>query len=104
MPSLSPDGTLVAFVTFCAGKSGIWSVPTMANTADQCTVGSQVVVDGSRPAWGPNGLFAYEQGQQPADIMLINGGHAGSTFNLTVDPGDDRNPNWSPEGKPIPIQ
>lgn len=50
----------------------------------------------SNPAWGPETLIAYELGEAPRDIGLLD--VDANTGCVIEHEGDDRNPSWAPEG------
>jgi Tol biopolymer transport system component len=104
-PSVSFDGTLVAFGMMCeGGHESIW-VTAFADTTSVCSQGRAVryTPPGSafarRPSFGPNGLVAFEQGTDQADIALAA---SPSAVVIAGGPSDERNPTWAPPGTVLP--
>lgn len=107
-PSISPDGTLVAFDILCFFTTGdttpsLWLVPLAAATFP-CMGGSRVTAPGEGPArfpaFSPDGVIAFEHGAAPnVHISVIARGGAATEV---TSGGDDRNPSWSPASLALP--
>jgi Tol biopolymer transport system component len=106
-PSVSPDGTQVAFASWDVQGEAIRFTSYTGDSRDPAHDGlSTVVARGQtdrsvarRPAWGPIGLIAFETGSfgQHASIMVA-AEKGGPTTLLTNDNFDNRNPSWAPAG------
>jgi Tol biopolymer transport system component len=106
-PSVSPDGTLVAFASWDIQGEGIRTTSYTGDSHDPAHDGlSTFVARGEtdrsvarRPAWGPIGLIAYETGPSggKASIKLVPE-KGGPTQVLIDGTGDHRNPSWAPVG------
>jgi Tol biopolymer transport system component len=101
--SLSRDGKLLAYATLVA-TSNIWTlpIPERPSTAE----GMKRVTDGAQTIEGisvsPDGRWiAYDSNLQGnSDIYRIPVG-GGEPVQITRDPADDFNPDWSPDGSEI---
>src|SRR3954447_2597062 len=103
-PAWSPDGARVVFSSRrrciqqrdpqCQSKTEIWSVRA-ADGQDlrQLTAGP----DDGQPTWGTNGRIAFVRA---GDLWTMNPDGSGQT-QLTSGPGNDVEPNWSPDGQKI---
>lgn len=101
--SLSRDGKLLTYATLVA-TSNIWTlpIPDRPSTAE----GMRRVTDGAQTIEGisisPDGRWiAYDSNLQGnSDIYRIPVG-GGEPVQITRDPADDFNPDWSPDGSEI---
>ena len=93
-PSLSPDGTLIAWES----AEQIWLMASDGTNKQQLTgFGTH-----GAPAFSPDGTkiaFVSDQGEG-LDIWVMNADGTGQT-NLTEFSGADLNPSWSPDGTKI---
>jgi TolB protein len=107
-PAVSPDGVNVAFGVDCAGAEQIEVTPFAGYLADPCKgeFVTPVVGGGTRrPAWGPDGVIAFEEamsasidGGFPPAAIGISTAPGSAPCDLVTGPGDSRNPNWAPAG------
>jgi Tol biopolymer transport system component len=94
-PSVSPDGTRVAYSTNVNGASTVVIAPIN---------GSNVpinLIQGTYPVWGPSGLIAYQaciNGQ--CGIYVINPDQPSDNRKITTTAGDV-SVQWSPDGNQI---
>ncbi len=94
-PSLSPDGSRVAFAVFENSAWHIYIAP--ANGAS----GPAFLTNGTHPAWGPTGLIAYQDcPDDQCGLYAINPDNPLDRRRLTTSAGD-LSPAWSPDGNEI---
>jgi Tol biopolymer transport system component len=102
-PAVSPDGVDVAYQVFCdSGGPSIWTTP-FSTLTDACK-GRRVTPpgdtnDSQRPAWGTNGVLAYERIDKATNlgaIAIISRAAGSQPCVLTPAGSDNRNPAWSP--------
>ncbi len=106
-PSVSWDGTQVAYSAACGTSGGlallrpdlvngqdIWVTP-FAETLGVCST-TRITPDGTgysrRPAFSPHGKIAFERGTDQADILVHENGELTAVVSW---PSDERNPSWS---------
>jgi Tol biopolymer transport system component len=101
-PSISPDGTKVAFVSDRDGDFEVFTLDIYAGTLTRVTNNS---VRDAEPAWSPDGArLAYESptstpGRTDTDVWIRNADGTGTATDITSISGvDDRTPSWSPDG------
>ena len=94
MPSLSPDGTLVAFFQPEAGPLGdFWLVPVAGGAARRLTFD---VAQGSSPAWTPDGRFVVFSSKRAGSMTLWKvPASGGSVEPVLVSAGEDTDPEIS---------
>jgi hypothetical protein len=102
-PAWSPDGARVVFTSRrrciqqrdpqCQSKTEIWSVSVNGGSLRQLTAGP----DDAQPNWGTNNRIAFVRS---GDIWTMNPDGSGQT-QVTSGPGNDVEPNWSPDGQKI---
>ncbi len=99
-PDWSPDGQLLAYVTYVRGSPGIFVADFNRNGEKRA-----LVTDGtlnSSPSFAPDGRrFALTRATgASADIYVANSA-GGGMRQLTYSPGIDTSPAWSPSGREI---
>jgi Tol biopolymer transport system component len=97
-PSISPDGTRIAFRSNRSGSNEIWACDPEGRAAWQVThVGGALT---GTPRWSPDGtriaLDSRPEGQ--ADIYTIEPGQP-SMQRITTSTSEDVTPSWSRDGK-----
>jgi TolB protein len=99
-PTLSPDGTTLAFVTMADGTPQIGVIGIDG-------VGLRIVTDqpfqANTPTWSPDSqriafIGLNESGNRDVYVIDADGSNQ---QRLTTNPGDDENPQWSPDGSTI---
>ena len=99
-PSVSPDGTKIAF---SSNRDGPWNifVLDLQNGETQKFTDSQTYQ--GNPTWSPDGKFlAYESYQnQNLEIIIQDIEQNTGPINLTNHPAADHSPNWSIQGRQI---
>ncbi len=101
MPALSPDGSSIAFV-----RSGLTGIPNIyrmdADGSNEVPLTADLLFN-TDPAWLPNSRkIVFSRGEDLYTLALdANGEPAGKPTRLTRDPGADRQPVVSPDGKRI---
>jgi hypothetical protein len=99
-PSLSPDGTQIAFVSDRDGNDEIYVLALQSREVTRLTTNPGLI--DTRPSWSPDGKrIAYASGVAgELDVYLMNADGSGKRA-LVVAPGDDAEPSWSPGGRQI---
>ncbi len=94
-PSVSPDGTRVAYTANVNGTSTVVVAPVNGSNAPVS------LAPGTYPVWGPNGLIAYQTcvGGQ-CGIYVINPDQPSDNRKITTTAGDI-SVQWSPDGNRI---
>ena len=100
MPTWSPDGKSIAFISNMSGRNNLWLVPAEGGWPVQLTVSDQRQ---TAPAWSPDGKWiAYQSdydGDEQWDIFLVSP-KTGKVVNLTQTREiAESNPTWSPDGR-----
>jgi dipeptidyl aminopeptidase/acylaminoacyl peptidase len=100
LPTWSPDGKQIAFISNMSGRNNIWLVPAEGGWPVQLTVSDQRQ---TAPAWSPDGKWiAYQSdydGDELWDIFLVSP-KTGRVVNLTSTREiAELNPTWSPDGR-----
>lgn len=94
MPSWSPDGQRLAYVSRTPGAiPAIWVMDSDGGNKRRLIVGDS-------PDWGPDGRIAYASPDQPAEIWVVD--HAAGTPRKVTAGGSHGgrvHPSWSPDGK-----
>src|SRR6266545_2638578 len=102
MPTFSPDGTKIAFVS----NRGIGEfIHTMNADGTNLHLLTDKLSNSGFPAWSPDGRkiafivsrFPFEPEKATSDIYVINSDGSGLT-KLISDSGEDRDVTWSPDG------
>jgi len=100
-PSISPDGTRIAFVKNGGGDANLyvcWSDGSGAKPLTDLRDGGQVYA----PRWSPDGkqlVFSFSTGDR-RDIGAVSA-DGGPIETLIASDGTDRDPCWSPDGKQL---
>ena len=99
-PDWSPDGQLLAYVTYVRGSPGIF-VADFARNGEK----KALITDGTlntSPSFAPDGRrFAFTRSiSGSAEIFVADRG-GGGLRQLTYSPGIDTSPAWSPSGREI---
>jgi hypothetical protein len=113
-PSVSPDGTRVAFANVNQAGEGVMTTSFTTDSKDPEHDGLSsplLMATGSgralNPAWGPTGFIACVQvgvpvglGSGNATIIVLSGTPGSQSPPLPISPPyyDDRNPAWAPAG------
>jgi Tol biopolymer transport system component len=100
-PSWSPDGKRITFWSYRNGTRGIYIMNADGSGQTRLiNLGSS----GGAPAWSPNSeyiVFSFLTELKEYEIYRINNDGSGLT-ELTNNPGiDNRDPDWSPDGRHI---
>lgn len=109
-PSLSPDGSKVAFNAGSESDLLTWEIYVLdLETLEQTRLTDNSVID-AHPDWSPDGerivfgSFRDTQGDPAgaADIFVMNASNGASLTRLTDSPEvEDNDPEWSPDGSMI---
>lgn len=103
-PALSPDGSLLVFISVRAGKKlDLWLQPMReglpTGSPRQLTAGPG---DANQPSFSPDGRWIayYQIIGQDRDLWAVPV-HGGLPVRLTDNPASDMQPTWSPDGRQI---
>lgn len=99
-PSLSPDGTRLAFAS---NRDGQWDLYVLDLSSGNLTRVTNSVEYDSAPSWSPDGRWlAYESyAGNNLDIYIRPVDNSQAPIRLTDDPAADYAPAWSPQGRTI---
>jgi dipeptidyl aminopeptidase/acylaminoacyl peptidase len=97
-PSISPDGSRIAFTSVRSGTAQIWlsnsegTLPVRLTSLEADSVGS--------PSWSPDGrLIAFDSTLAGhSDVFVINP-EARQPRRVTTEPSEDMLPSWSRDGR-----
>ncbi|MFQ5349833.1 MAG: Tol-Pal system beta propeller repeat protein TolB [Thermoanaerobaculia bacterium] len=99
-PDWSPDGQLLAYVTYVRGSPGIFVADFRRNGEKRA-----LVTDGtlnSSPSFAPDGRrFALTRSTGGSSQIYVADTNGGGLRQLTYSPGIDTSPAWSPGGREI---
>ena len=99
-PDWSPDGQLLAYVTYVRGSPGIFVADFQRNGEKRA-----LVTDGtlnSSPSFAPDGRrFALTRSTGGSAEIFVGDSGGGALRQLTYSPGIDTSPAWSPSGREI---
>jgi Tol biopolymer transport system component/DNA-binding winged helix-turn-helix (wHTH) protein len=97
-PSISPDGSRIAFASNRSGYSEIWISLADGSKAMPLT-SMHVPVTGS-PAWSPDGSrIAFDSRAEGRPEIYLESSSGGTAQQLKCGPGSNVAPTWSPDGK-----
>jgi Tol biopolymer transport system component len=101
-PSFSPDGSLIAYESFKAGRDPqIWVMN--ADGTSQHLLPTNVAAED--PDWSPDGKHiawtSYISGDPEIWVMRTDGHDGSERRRLTYNAGVEENPSWSPDGTRI---
>jgi Tol biopolymer transport system component len=95
-PSPSPDGTWVVASMWCGTEqtSSLWVTPRALATAacEGRPITGPNSYNASNPSWGPGTLIAYERGNIPRQIAIVDANTGEECW--IEHRGDARNPRW----------
>jgi tol-pal system beta propeller repeat protein TolB len=99
LPSWSPDGRRIAFISYRDGKGEIYVVDVDEGNLRNLT--NYPAANDIEPAWSPDGgkiAFVSDRANGVADIYVMDA-DGRNPRRLTKHPEVDRNPAWSPDGR-----
>ena len=94
-PSLSPDGTEVAFSAQDTG--GTWQIWVMNFNGSNLRQVTRNTFDASWPTWSPDGTRIAYGNAEASDLRIVNADGTGDTHVITVGSGLV-DPTWSADG------
>ena len=96
-PSVSPDGSQIAFVSQRSGSHEIWTTTAAGENPTRLTEfgGPRVAT----PRWSPDGSLVALSAREEANSDIFIVGPGGGVRQMTDDPGDDVAPSWSRDGR-----
>ena len=102
-PSVSPDGTRVAFAS---NRDGFWDLYLLDLTSGETTRLTSSKEYDSAPSWSPDGRWLAYESYLPdngggLDIYIRPLDGSAPPIRLTEDPAADFNPAWSPGGRQV---
>ena len=99
-PSLSPDGTKVAFTS---RRNGYWNLFLLNLVSGESSPLTDDLDYENAPTWSPDGLWlafeTYRNGNLDLDIISVD--NPADRQKLTESPSADFSPVWSPQGRQI---
>jgi TolB protein len=99
-PSLSADGTKLAFSAVASGVTKIFTASATATGAVQLVPGTGADVIETAPSWSPSASLAFvSTAAGSADIVQVVG--AGAPTTLESSPAADVEPAWSADGQTL---
>lgn len=102
LPTISPDGRKMAYMTTRTGRQHIYVSDTDGSNARLLTpIGERVQFNG--PAWSPtDGRVAFHgQSRSSFQIMIADGNRPGGPVVQLTSSGDNQDPSWAPDGRHI---
>ena len=100
-PSLSPDGTKIAFAS---NRSGYWDLYLLDIQSGETTrLTNTEAYDGS-PSWSPDGAWIASETYYNNNLEIFVQPISDSSqdaIRLTTDPGADHSPAWAPKGRQL---
>lgn len=98
-PSVSPDGTKVAFVSTIDNNMDIYILDILSRNVTRVT---DALEKDSAPSWSPDGnRLAFESFRDGNFEIYITNIDGSNVIRLTDDPAGDSNPIWSPSSDEI---
>jgi Tol biopolymer transport system component len=98
-PSVSPDGTKVAFVSTIDNNMDIYILDIPSRNITRVT---DAIEKDSAPSWSPDGTrLAFESFRDGNFEIYITNVDGSNVIRLTNDPAGDSNPIWSPRSDEI---
>ena len=97
-PSISPDGTKIAFVSFDSGSSEIWTCTSDGRFSIRITDMRSRTVHG--PQWSPDGSrIAFDSDKAGNSDIYVVGLQGRKVQRITTDAAEDAFPRWSRDGR-----
>jgi hypothetical protein len=102
-PSVSPDGTRIAFGGGSPGDHDVFVMHADGSDVDNLT--DSPGVDDDSPSWSPDGsrIVFHTDRNENFDIFVMNADGTGQRP-LTSDGAQDKHPEWSPDGDRIAFE
>ena len=98
VPSFSPDGSKIAFVSTRTGSYQIFTMNADGTNQKQLTN----VAGNTYPSWSPDGTkIMFGSSRSGNDDIFVMNADGSNVQQLTTDPGVDAAAVWSPDGKQI---
>jgi Tol biopolymer transport system component len=108
LPTVSPDGTMLAFTSFQNGVFSIGTIPMTCDGKPTPTLLTSPRMQAAWPDWSPDGtkiVFSNNgcNGCPPSDIFVMNAADGSGVTRLTHvrKSGNYLQPHWSPDGRMI---
>ncbi len=99
-PDWSPDGQLLAYVTYVRGSPGIFVADFRRNGEKRALITEGTL--NSSPSFSPDGRrFALTRSIGRSPEIYVADSSGGGLRQLTYSPGIDTSPAWSPQGREI---
>ena len=98
-PTWSPDGKMIAFVSFAAGRPQIYVQNTL--TRERSVVANYSGTNGA-PSWSPDSRYIAMTLSKDGNLEIYKWDlYEGKLSRLTRSPGIDTEPSWSPDSQSI---
>jgi TolB protein len=98
-PTLSPDGTRIAYVSFRSGTPRLYIQEQGGRLIDISVKGADLC---AAPAWSPDGsMIAFSASIAGNSEIYVHDIDRGRSRKVTSEPGSDTSPTWSPSSREI---
>jgi WD40 repeat protein len=101
-PTLSPDGTRIAFVSYRSGSPRIWMMDSTGANQTALATGSESYSPEMAPSWSPDGKqLAYTSTRSGTSQLFVISANGGTPVQLSNEMNGAFDPTWSADGSRI---